>query len=34
MSTALLVLEDGRVFKGQSYGAEGKTLGELVLPPA
>jgi len=31
MSTALLVLEDGRVFKGQSYGAEGKTLGELVF---
>ncbi len=31
MSTALLVLEDGRIFKGQSYGAEGKTLGELVF---
>jgi carbamoyl-phosphate synthase small subunit len=31
MSTALLVLEDGRVFKGKSYGAEGKTLGELVF---
>ena len=31
MSTALLVLEDGRVFKGQAYGAEGKTLGELVF---
>jgi len=31
MSTALLVLEDGRVFKGQTYGAEGKTLGELVF---
>jgi carbamoyl-phosphate synthase small subunit len=31
MSKALLVLEDGRVFKGQAYGAEGKTLGELVF---
>ena len=31
MSRALLVLEDGRVFRGQSYGAEGKTLGEVVF---
>ena len=31
MSQALLVLEDGRVFRGQSYGAEGKTLGEVVF---
>lgn len=31
MSQALLVLEDGRVFHGQSYGAEGKTLGEVVF---
>src|SRR5256885_16254585 len=28
MSTALLVLEDGRVFHGVSYGAEGETFGE------
>ena len=28
---ALLVLEDGRVFRGQSYGAEGETFGELVF---
>lgn len=31
MSQALLVLEDGRIFRGQSYGAEGKTLGEVVF---
>lgn len=31
MSQALLVLEDGRVFRGQSYGAIGKTLGEVVF---
>lgn len=31
MSQALLVLEDGRVFHGNSYGAEGKTLGEVVF---
>lgn len=31
MSQALLVLEDGRVFHGQAYGAEGKTLGEVVF---
>lgn len=31
MSQALLVLEDGRVFVGDSYGAEGKTLGEVVF---
>ncbi len=28
---ALLVLEDGRVFRGQSFGAEGETFGELVF---
>ncbi|HJE52449.1 MAG TPA: glutamine-hydrolyzing carbamoyl-phosphate synthase small subunit, partial [Tessaracoccus flavescens] len=28
---AMLVLEDGRVFRGQSYGAEGETFGELVF---
>ena len=27
---ALLVLEDGRVFRGRSFGAEGETFGELV----
>ena len=31
MSKALLVLEDGKVFEGQSYGIEGETLGELVF---
>jgi carbamoyl-phosphate synthase small subunit len=31
MSKALLVLEDGRVFSGASYGKVGKTLGELVF---
>ena len=28
---ALLVLEDGRVFRGRSYGAVGETLGEAVF---
>ncbi|MEI2809890.1 MAG: glutamine-hydrolyzing carbamoyl-phosphate synthase small subunit [Nocardioides sp.] len=28
---ALLVLEDGRVFHGESYGAEGETFGEAVF---
>jgi len=31
MSQAVLVLEDGRVFHGNAYGAEGKTLGEVVF---
>lgn len=31
MSQALLVLEDGRIFRGNSYGAEGVTLGEVVF---
>ncbi|MDR1824203.1 MAG: glutamine-hydrolyzing carbamoyl-phosphate synthase small subunit [Bifidobacteriaceae bacterium] len=31
MSRALLVLEDGRVFPGQAYGARGRTLGEIVF---
>ena len=31
MSKALLVLEDGRIFAGNSYGVEGETLGELVF---
>ena len=29
--SALLVLEDGRVFRGESYGAEGETYGEAVF---
>ncbi|ETK36307.1 glutamine-hydrolyzing carbamoyl-phosphate synthase small subunit [Microbispora corallina] len=29
--TALLVLEDGRVFEGTPYGAVGETLGEMVF---
>jgi len=28
---AVLVLEDGTVFRGQSYGATGSTLGEAVF---
>jgi carbamoyl-phosphate synthase small subunit len=31
VSKALLVLEDGKVFTGLSYGHEGKTLGEVVF---
>jgi len=28
---AILVLEDGRVFRGESYGAQGETIGEIVF---
>ena len=31
MTRALLVLEDGRIFRGQSYGKQGSSLGELVF---
>ena len=31
MSEALLVLEDGRTFRGESYGATGTTVGEAVF---
>jgi len=31
MTPALLVLEDGRTFRGQSYGAVGETFGEAVF---
>ncbi len=31
MTIAKLVLEDGRVFEGRSYGKEGESLGELVF---
>ncbi len=31
MSEAILVLEDGRVFHGESYGAVGETVGEIVF---
>lgn len=31
MSLALLILEDGKIFQGHSYGAEGESLGELVF---
>lgn len=31
MSHAKLVLEDGRVFEGESYGSIGQTLGEIVF---
>jgi len=30
-TTALLVLEDGRVFRGESFGAAGETFGEAVF---
>jgi carbamoyl-phosphate synthase small subunit len=30
-NTALLVLEDGRVFRGAGYGAEGEAFGEMVF---
>ena len=30
-SAAILVLEDGRTFRGESYGAEGETFGEAVF---
>lgn len=29
--TALLVFEDGRMFRGRSWGAEGETVGEMVF---
>ena len=31
MTEAILVLEDGRVFHGESYGAVGETVGEIVF---
>jgi carbamoyl-phosphate synthase small subunit len=31
VSKALLILEDGKVFTGLSYGSEGKSLGEVVF---
>jgi carbamoyl-phosphate synthase small subunit len=31
MAEALLVLEDGRAFRGESFGAEGETFGEAVF---
>lgn len=31
MAKAFLVLEDGTVFEGESFGAQGKTVGELVF---
>ncbi len=31
MTEAILVLEDGRVFRGDSYGAVGDTIGEIVF---
>ncbi|WP_456698432.1 glutamine-hydrolyzing carbamoyl-phosphate synthase small subunit [Aeromicrobium sp. P5_D10] len=31
MTEAILVLEDGRVFRGESYGAIGETIGEIVF---
>ncbi|MEU8006627.1 glutamine-hydrolyzing carbamoyl-phosphate synthase small subunit [Catellatospora sp. NPDC049111] len=31
MTEAILVLEDGRVFRGESYGAVGETFGEAVF---
>lgn len=34
MTDALLVLEDGRTFRGESFGAEGETFGEAVFATA
>ena len=31
MTDAILVLEDGRTFRGESYGAVGTTVGEAVF---
>lgn len=31
MTAALLVLEDGRAFRGSGFGAEGETIGEVVF---
>ncbi|RJL31358.1 glutamine-hydrolyzing carbamoyl-phosphate synthase small subunit [Bailinhaonella thermotolerans] len=31
MTEAALVLEDGRIFRGSAYGAEGETFGEMVF---
>lgn len=31
VKTAILVLEDGRTFRGRSFGAEGETVGEMVF---
>ncbi|MCD9198167.1 glutamine-hydrolyzing carbamoyl-phosphate synthase small subunit [Aeromicrobium wangtongii] len=31
MTEAILVLEDGRVFRGESFGAVGETIGEIVF---
>ncbi|MDQ0374495.1 glutamine-hydrolyzing carbamoyl-phosphate synthase small subunit [Cellulomonas humilata] len=31
MTDAILILEDGRTFRGRAYGAEGSTLGEIVF---
>ena len=31
MSKVYLILENGRVFEGESFGAEGETIGELVF---
>ena len=31
MSSAVLVLEDGRTFRGTTFGAQGRTLGEAVF---
>ena len=30
MSKAFLVLDDGRIFEGKSWGATGRTFGEAV----
>jgi carbamoyl-phosphate synthase small subunit len=31
LSDAILVLEDGRTFRGEAYGAVGTTVGEAVF---
>ena len=31
MGKAILVLSDGTIFEGESFGAEGETIGEVVF---
>ncbi|MFM8204986.1 MAG: carbamoyl-phosphate synthase domain-containing protein, partial [Actinomycetales bacterium] len=31
MSTAYLVLDDGTIFEGETWGAKGQTFGEIVF---
>ncbi len=33
MTSAYLVLDDGRIFEGSSWAAQGKSFGEAVVRP-